>query len=343
MIDDYELIQPINSEHKVFLIKNIIDNTFYVKKILDIYDIAVYRFLAENHFDGIPQIKELIEEDGRLTLIEEYVEGLDLEATIRLGKRYNDQEVKTIAIKLCTILKNLNSKAAIVHRDIKPSNIILKNDGSLCLLDFNTAKFIDPCKPRDTILLGTEGYAAPEQYGFASSNIQTDIYAIGVLMKELLTGTNVADDHYLSKLNNVIKRCTRLDPSDRYQNYEQLIEDLTMIGKINFKKYAPVGFRSDKIWIKIIAVLWYLLILSFAFHMGVENTTGFNLLFNRMGFASAFITMTLFAGNYLHCQEKTGISRIRNKLIKVVIISILDILLGLSIIIFTLILDSFIK
>ena len=75
---------------------------------------------------------------------------------------------------------------AIIHRDIKPSNIIITAYNRAVLLDFNAAKYYSCQSTEDTVLLGTQGYASPEQYGFGSSSPQTDIYSMGILFRELL-------------------------------------------------------------------------------------------------------------------------------------------------------------
>ncbi len=341
MLEKYEIIQSINKEHNVFLVKNIQDGSFYVKKILEIYDIDIYKYLYENNLRGVPFIKEYYEDDGKLTVIEEYISGQNLETILSSGKVFTEAETRSIIIKLCIILKQLTDHIPFVHRDIKPSNIIIKNNGDLYLVDFNISKLVDESKARDTILLGTEGYAAPEQYGFASSSVQTDIYAIGVLMKELLTGTNILNDYYNSSLKPVIEKCTKIDPLSRYQNYDELIKDINNERIVtDFHKYAFVGFRSDKLWIKVFAFLWYVFIIVIAFNLTSENATGFKLFFDRVGFAIAFISMTLFAGNYMGCHEKLSIKKEWNMVLRIVLITVLDILLGLSIIIFTLIIES---
>lgn len=76
----------------------------------------------------------------------------------------------------------------IIHRDIKPSNVIVTNDGIVKLLDMNAAKYYKGNAEEDTHLIGTVGYAAPEQYGFGESSVQTDIYALGVLLNYLIVG-----------------------------------------------------------------------------------------------------------------------------------------------------------
>ncbi|MBR2533974.1 MAG: protein kinase [Erysipelotrichaceae bacterium] len=337
MLEKYELVQSINNEHNVYLVKNIQDNSFYVKKELSIFDINVYNYLSKNTFFGIPFIKELIASNDKLIVIEEYIGGQSLERALKTGRVFSEFETKKIAIRICEILNQFDTEYSIVHRDIKPSNIIIRNDGELFIIDFNTAKFINENKAKDTVLLGTEGYAAPEQYGFASSSVQTDIYAIGVLMKELLTGTNMLNDYYASPLKSVITKCTRLDPSDRYQNFNELIEDLSKHSTTRLKDLIPVGYRSRKPWKMVLSSMWYLFILWFSFSLKVDNTYGVKLFIIRLGMAVALISSTLFAGNYQNIHDNIPKIQEVNKVLKVIIIAILSILVCLSILIFFLI------
>ena len=189
MLNSYTDIQKISENHDIYLVRSLQDNIFYVKKILNIYDVNVYNWLSKNNIAGIPKVKEYEEINGKLIVIEEYIAGKTLEDILKEKGHLSEKEVKQITLTICQILKEIEDSIPLVHRDIKPANIIIKDNGQLYLIDFNAAKIIYEEKSRDTILLGTRGYAAPEQYGFASSNIQTDIYAIGVLMKELLTGS----------------------------------------------------------------------------------------------------------------------------------------------------------
>ena len=115
-------------------------------------------------------------------------------------------------------------KHGIVHRDIKPSNVILTEDGRIILIDLNAAKFTNEFKDRDTRLIGTKGFAAPEQFGFGSSTPQTDIYALGVLMKTLLS-----DSVTNKKLSVIINKCLELNPDDRFKSVIQLKTRLSKI------------------------------------------------------------------------------------------------------------------
>lgn len=81
--------------------------------------------------------------------------------------------------QLCAVVRVLHEqKPIIIHRDIKPSNVMLSADGVIKLIDFDASKDFTPDEKRDTELIGTFNYAAPEQYGFASSDPRTDIYIL---------------------------------------------------------------------------------------------------------------------------------------------------------------------
>src|SRR5699024_6653849 len=90
------------------------------------------------------------------------------------------------AIQICKALWVLHSMAA-VHRDIKPENVILRGSDAV-LIDFDAARLHKPDHETDTQILGTTGFAAPEQYGLSQSDTRTDIYSLGILINVMLTG-----------------------------------------------------------------------------------------------------------------------------------------------------------
>ena len=110
----------------------------------------------------------------------------------------------------------------IVHRDLKPENLIISNTGRLYLVDCNTARCYEGNAERDTRLLGTAGYAAPEQYGFGESDQRTDIYAFGMILNYLLTGKLSRQHIRKGKWEPLIKKCLELEPARRYTNAEEL-------------------------------------------------------------------------------------------------------------------------
>ncbi len=308
MLNDYQFLDKINDTHKVYLVKNIFDNHIYVKKTLEVYDLDVYKQLLQIDIKGIPKIKEIQKIDNKLIVIEEYIEGQTLEELIESNYTFTKEEIIKIASSLCDILSKLNKQVPIVHRDIKPSNIIKRKD-EYYLIDFNAAKIIKQ-ENKDTILLGTEGYAAPEQYGFSSSIIQTDIYAIGVLIKELGNYRN---------LNDVANICTKLDPKNRYSSYSELKLALKQAKRKHY--YALVGYRSGNIFFSIIATFYYLLFGFLA--LTVTSSNGENEFSSKLMCASMFLAVPLFTFNYLGIQEKIGLHKCK-PIIRIILILILD-------------------
>ncbi len=93
------------------------------------------------------------------------------------------EEVLDIGLQLCKVLDYLHTrKPPIIFRDLKPGNIMRTRTGDLYLIDFGIARRFVPGKRKDTIPLGSPGYAAPEQYGTAQTTPRSDLYSLGVLL-----------------------------------------------------------------------------------------------------------------------------------------------------------------
>ena len=167
-ISNCKAVAAINPEHQVFLVQHQLTHRFYVLKIMDIFNAGIYRKLMESPVEGTPRIMACKEENGKLIAVEEYFSGTPLSERIADGTLSED-EISVIMRDLCGIISRLHAMAPpVIHRDIKPSNILIMPYGHAVLLDFNAAKFYSPDTQEDTTLLGTKGYAAPEQYGFGS-------------------------------------------------------------------------------------------------------------------------------------------------------------------------------
>lgn len=149
----------------------------------------------------IPRIYEVGEE----YIISEYVEGTDLSAS-----KIPSKNVLEIAIELCDAVAELHN-IGVIHRDIKPSNIILCGDGHIKLIDFDAARIKKSAVDKDTIFIGTDGFAPPEQYGFTQTDERSDIYAFGVTIR-LLLGKSFDRVGY----RRVIEKCMRFNPEQRY-------------------------------------------------------------------------------------------------------------------------------
>ena len=252
----YKEIADINRDHGVFLVQHTENKRIYVKKVMSVYNAKVFRHLKMHPLPGLPTICELVESDGTLTVIEDYITGETLEDILTRRGKLPQDEVISIMSQLCDTVDTLHSfKPPVIHRDIKPSNVIITPDGSAVLLDMNAARFDEGASEEDTTLLGTKGFAAPEQYGFGTSGVTTDIYALGMLMNTMLTGTVSRENIASGPLSSVIKRCLELDPANRYSSAYKLKHAL--YGRKAWSKYLPPGFRSGNFLHMFPAIIMY--------------------------------------------------------------------------------------
>ena len=255
----YKEITVLNKEHKIYLVQHIETGRTFVKKEMTIYNKSVFEQLKNRPIVGIPRIYEVCENDGVLTIIEEYISGITLDEYIQQRGIISESDTVTYVDQLCSILSKLHSfSPAIIHRDIKPSNIMLTDDNRIVLIDLNGAKTEVKGQTRDTELIGTQGFAAPEQYGFGASNIQTDIYSVGKLMVVMLTGNLDGINKYSGRLKPVIECCLNIDPKNRYENALQLqkaVNSKSGRKPANNKQKRSFPKKAVSITVTIIAVL----------------------------------------------------------------------------------------
>ena len=173
-----------------------------------------------------------------------------MEQTLQEHGCFTEEETIPIILSLCEVLRPLHAHdPEIIHRDIKTTNLILRDDGTLYLIDFDASKMFDPAKNRDTVLIGTEDYAAPEQYGFAQSDRRTDIYAIGVLMCKMLTGKTLSEADYSGPLTDIIQLCTQMDPRGRFNTVDALayaLKQLLDTPTMPASKHLPDTYYDDQ-------------------------------------------------------------------------------------------------
>ena len=197
-----------------------------------------YRAISRELFQRIrdvscPYLERLVEQsrdENGAYFISEYVEG-----TPASDRTFSEKEAVKTLLELCVAVKALH-RAGVIHRDIKPSNIICGNDDHIRLIDFDSARMRVQFQSRDTEILGTGGYAAPEQYGFMQTDDRSDIYAFGVTMEEIL-GEN-ADN---PKFRRIIKRCTQFDPDRRYRDISTVGHAIKRAVMPDFLPFAAAG------------------------------------------------------------------------------------------------------
>ncbi len=185
-------------------------------------------------------------ENNFTIVVEEYIKGKVLSETVK-EKSFTDKELNNLFKSFCQGVKKLH-QLGIIHRDIKPSNVIITDTGAPVLVDFDSARLISSEeKPNDTILLGTKGYAPPEQFGYAVTDMRSDIYALGITFEALLK------DDYRGTLRPILKKCRAFDPDMRYQNVDEILRDL----RFNQLRQPIIGISLSFLLITILAISLY--------------------------------------------------------------------------------------
>jgi serine/threonine protein kinase len=212
------------------------------------------------------------------------------------------------------------------------------------LLDFNAARFYsgDPCRESDTQLLGTKGYAAPEQYGFGESSPQTDLFSVGKILQNCINSLpkdNITAVSIRNKLSaspaknndphifdNVIQKCTQLTPSKRYSSAEALKNALLsclgessrpdITGKV-VNPYLPPGFRTLNLWKMIIASVVYIFIFCICFTLQVKGSSGLELLFEKVGIFALALMNIAMGSNYLGIQQYLLFNRSSSRALRI--------------------------
>lgn len=183
-------------------------------------DGAVYKRMCTLDCPFLPKIYGIHECNGRVHVLEEYVQG-DTLAFLLEGNCLTTDHAKQIMLQLCQALQALHGIGA-VHRDIKPENIMIRGDQAV-LIDFDASRLCKPQNTTDTQVMGTTGYAAPEQYGFSQTDARSDIYALGILLNEMLTKSHPSRKLAEGSLRHVVEKCIQVNADQRYASVDELM------------------------------------------------------------------------------------------------------------------------
>ena len=230
------------------------------------YDVVRQGLIAEtdilkrlNH-PHLPSIIDVIDRDDTFLIVMDYIEGKSLDHWLKKDGAQPQEKVVEWAKQICDVLGYLHSrKPPIIYRDLKPANVMLKPDGQIMIIDFGTAREFKETSLEDTSCLGTQGYAAPEQYGgHGQTDARTDIYTLGATMYHLLTGHNPSLPPYemypirrwnpalSSGLEKIVLKCTQRNPNDRYQNCAELMYALEHYGELDsaYRRKQSIKWKS---------------------------------------------------------------------------------------------------
>lgn len=243
------------------------------------------KMLRKLKHPGLPSIVDIIDTGDNFLIVMDYIEGNTLEKMLRESGPQKQEKVVAWAIQLCDVLIYMHSrKPSIIYRDMKPSNIMVRSDGSVALIDFGTAREFKETNVSDTTCLGTQGYAAPEQFGgMGQTDARTDIYSLGATMYHVLTGHNPSEPPYemypithwnsalSTGLEGIIIKCTQRNPKDRFQKVEDLKYALEHYHDLDTKvvrKYRRnVGIFGVTVFFSIIAFLFSIILNVSALNM----------------------------------------------------------------------------
>ena len=276
--ESYEVLACLGDrpDQEVFLVRRKNEGKIYVKKYVSAKSAEVYTRLQDIVHRNIPRIYSVAQGEDKGIVIEEFINGETLEEYMEKRGVLEENQVCSIVREICSALFVVHNRG-IVHRDIKPENVMISNDGVVKVIDFGIARNIKEGKTQDTEILGTAGYAAPEQYGYGQTDARADIYATGVLMNRLLTGELPAQHLYSAPvLQDIIKRCIEMDARNRFQTIQELKGSVETTGtrperkteenrfKIKENKHPGCvikgipGFRTGVLWKNIVATLGYI-------------------------------------------------------------------------------------
>jgi serine/threonine protein kinase len=253
---EYKIVEYLSSNGKTALVKDPITGNLYVKKTVDADVQKIYARLTGVRTEGLPTVIKTADD----YVLIEYVNGISLNKKIARDGVMSVEEAKRHMKSLCSAAAFLHERG-IIHRDITASNIIVGQHGCY-LIDLGIAREMKSNKNSDTQILGTVGYAAPEQFGFNQSDDKTDIYALGVVFNYMLTGALPNERLYCGEESRIIRKCVEIDSRKRYKNVIALKRAL-----------EKNTVKSNPFFVYLSAVLAIVCVFMFAWNVSLMRKT----------------------------------------------------------------------
>lgn len=255
------------------LVRNTFSGKLMVLCVTDSGSYETFRKIKNLDCPNLMKVFDVRVEGENCLSLCEYVGGVTLEEAVQLHYFDSEAQVAATVAQLCDGLSALHG-ACIIHRDINPTNIMIDQCFIVKIIDYDIIRSVKKDKGRDTQVMGTPGFAAPEQFGFSQTDARADIYSCGVLLNYILTGALPNERLYRGSLSPTIQRCIEMDADNRFNSAEELKKEL--IGNrrkpynkavkqhINYRKLP--GFRGNNTALKVLTgtliVLYFLLLYS---------------------------------------------------------------------------------
>lgn len=287
-------------ESKQIALKQDDDITKIVKRFYDHDNRNIYVKIMQNPHPNISEVFRVFNFEGGFGIEEAYLGSqslLDVSPIKDIEEGYDILKQLTSAVKHLHHLK-------IVHRDLKPENVFYNNQ-IVSLNDFDISKNIikKSDAKQDTRILGSVGYASPEQYGFSTSDERTDIYSLGILINVLFTGVFINEQSLDGELGRIVAKCTQIHADDRYQSVAELEKDLEF-ARLNKSIYTLPGFRTNKLSTKIWSSIGYFFMFGTIFILESQDGVTFYDHFKSKVLGGIMILLTfVIATNYLNIKD----------------------------------------
>ncbi|MFD2630914.1 serine/threonine protein kinase [Oceanobacillus kapialis] len=249
-------IQEINNTDREWAVKVSNMSSKLSRKLVD-----ETKLLSELDHPTLPQVADFFQNDDYFYLVLEYIEGESL--ADYLADETNKLEldrILDIGVQLCDVLYYLHTRTPqpIIYRDIKPGNILMKKSGQIKLIDFGISRKYQEKQMKDTVQIGTVGFAAPEQFEKRQTDHRTDLFSLGALLYYLLSDGKYVyvsqqpikslNPNILKSLARCIDQLVQLNPEDRIQDVMEAKAQLLKAGeewssqqeeKTSSKKWFP--------------------------------------------------------------------------------------------------------
>lgn len=221
--------------------------------------------------ESLPRVYDFFIFENRLYMVMEWVEGKNLlEIFEEEGTLTEEKAIDYMKQIGDALLYLQNEKRSIVYKDIKPSNIIINEFGRANLIDFGTARVFSGDKEKDTHVLGTPGYAAPEAYSHRQTDFSSDIYSLGATFYHLTTGEEPCQFRFKfpdpSKFNDklspafsgILLKC--LEPREkRIKNASELLEEMETMNQVDESRLSFLRFMEISLFVmaNLLALIYF--------------------------------------------------------------------------------------
>lgn len=210
-------------------------------------EMEIMKKMADRKLSGIPKAYRIFEENGKVYLVREYIEGMSLAQMVLQKGGISEAEIYRISRKICQTAEQFqNPDEPMIHRDIKPENIVVTPGAEVVFIDFGTMRSYKKDGSRDTFVVGTRGTAAPEQYGYTQTDQRTDVYAIGQTMLYMVSESyemnQLSECAVSRRMKKIIEKACSFEPDKRYGDAAQLRRAVEKCQANNRKKvYKKAG------------------------------------------------------------------------------------------------------